>query len=268
MGLIAGALVPHPPILLPEIGGSRLNSVQQTRHALNELKTALSNVELFIFSSPHTPILASGFAINVAPALKSSFSEFGFSNLNVSLPSNIELAQFFIDALIKDGLPIEATYSTSIDWGVSVPYSYIASGKPVISTSISSLPLEYHFNFGKALASACKQLELPVAFIASGDLSHRLSPAGPYGFSAKGAVFDGLIKNIFSSGQLQKLLNIDLSLASEAGECGLRPLAIMAGVFAETPFKSQLLSYEAPFGIGYLVGLLTAVSASEVINNE
>jgi len=267
MGLIAGALVPHPPILLPEIGGNRLNAVQQTRNALEKLKEVFSGVELFIFSSPHTPILASGFTVNVAPALKSNFADFGFSSLTVSLPSNTKLAQFLIDALIKQGLPVEATYSTQIDWGVSVPYSYIAAGKQIISTSISGLPLEYHFSFGKALAAILKQLELPVAFIASGDLSHRLSATGPYGFSAKGAVFDGLVKKIFLSGQLQELLNLDLSLASEAGECGLRPLTVLAGIFAKTPFQPQVLSYEAPFGIGYLVGLLTATNTTVRFKN-
>lgn len=256
MGLIGGALVPHPPILLPEIGGSRLNQVALTQSALKKVQAALADAQLFIFSSPHTPIVPSAFTINVSPMLKSNFSSFGFSNLTISLPGNAALAQQLTEALIKAGLPVEPTYSTNIDWGVSVPYSYVAKNKEVIVTSISSLPLEYHYQFGQVLAAILNQLKEPVAFIASGDLSHRLSPDGPYGFSQQGTVFDSFIKDIFSSGLLQDILNIDLTLASEAGECGLRSLTVLAGLFAKQKATTELLSYEAPFGIGYLVGLV------------
>lgn len=263
MGLIAGAIVPHPPVLLPEIGGSRLKELELTKNALNQLKTALSAAELLIFSSPHTAMLANAFTVNATPVLKSNFNSFGFPHLTLSLPGNTEVATQILNALFQAGVHVEPTYATEIDWGVSVPYSYIGEKKPVISTSISSLPLKYHYLFGQALAVIINKLSLPVAFIASGDLSHRLAPTGPYGFSQQGVVFDKLVKNIFASGHLEDILSIDLALASEAGECGLRPLTVLAGLFSENlKITTQLLSYEAPFGIGYLVGLIKPVGVS------
>ena len=41
--------------------------------------------------------------------------------------------------------------------------------------------------------------------------------------------------------------------SSEAGECGLRSIVIMLGIVSTLDWKVKILSYEAPFGVGYLV---------------
>ena len=55
-------------------------------------------------------------------------------------------------------------------------------------------------------------------------------------------------------GDLKSLFTLDKHLICEAGECGLRSLYILAGAINDNNISSTLLSYEGPFGVGYLVG--------------
>ena len=45
---------------------------------------------------------------------------------------------------------------------------------------------------------------------------------------------------------------MDKKLIFEAEECGLRSILILLGILNRMSYEPQLLSYEAPFGVGYL----------------
>jgi len=46
---------------------------------------------------------------------------------------------------------------------------------------------------------------------------------------------------------------MDKNLVEEAGECGYRSIIILLGALDGLDWKPEILSYEAPFGVGYLV---------------
>ena len=94
------------------------------------------------------------------------------------------------------------------------------------------------------------------AVIASGDCSHMLSPDGPYGFDASGPLLDDAIQAGLRAGRADDLLSIERSLVEAGGECGLR--AFVFALAALRPERVEILSYQAPFGVGYLVARLHA----------
>jgi aromatic ring-opening dioxygenase LigB subunit len=96
-----------------------------------------------------------------------------------------------------------------------------------------------------------------VAVVASGDLSHRLTPDAPAGFSPRGLEFDRLVLEAVAKMDIKALLNLDSDLVKEAGECGLRPLCFLMGVLGGIDAAADVLSYEGPFGVGYAVALFT-----------
>jgi len=49
------------------------------------------------------------------------------------------------------------------------------------------------------------------------------------------------------------ILNIDPHLVEEAGECGYRSIIILLGALSGLSWQPEILSYEGPFGVGYLV---------------
>ena len=98
-----------------------------------------------------------------------------------------------------------------------------------------------------------------VLYVASGDLSHRLIPGAPAGYDPRGAEFDQAVVDTFGAGDWEALLSIDPGLVAAAGECGYRSLAVLSGVVAAREAAggtthNRVLSYEGPFGVGYLVG--------------
>jgi aromatic ring-opening dioxygenase LigB subunit len=49
---------------------------------------------------------------------------------------------------------------------------------------------------------------------------------------------------------------VDDDLRERAGECGYRSILIASGSIDESAENHESLSYEAPFGVGYLVAVL------------
>ena len=127
---------------------------------------------------------------------------------------------------------------------------------PIVRIGLSGLSSETHRELGCIIAQAANALGRRVAFIASGDLSHKLLPEGPYGFAPEGPVFDEQIGEIFASGDLERLFEFDEDFCEAAAECGLRSFQIMAGALGELDFDCKLLSNEGPFGVGYGVAII------------
>ena len=49
---------------------------------------------------------------------------------------------------------------------------------------------------------------------------------------------------------------MDQNVVLDAGECGLRPIFFLMGVVGGLKATGEILSYEAPFGVGYGVALI------------
>jgi len=57
-GIIGGCIVPHPPLLIPAIGGKERETVRSTYTSLQELARRLVELEpdVLVITSPHTPL--------------------------------------------------------------------------------------------------------------------------------------------------------------------------------------------------------------------
>jgi aromatic ring-opening dioxygenase LigB subunit len=147
------------------------------------------------------------------------------------------------------------------DWGFRVPLYFLAKnfqGKvEKVPTGLESP--EYYFEEGKKLYNLkIKNWKLKIALIASGDLSHCLKKDGPYGLHPDGPKFDKDLIEALKKKDIEKILKLD-NIYSEAGECGLRPICFILGILeahstsSGQAYQPEILSYEYPFGVGYLV---------------
>src|SRR5262249_23489933 len=103
-----------------------------------------------------------------------------------------------------------------------------------------------------------------VAFIASGDLSHRLKPRAPAGYNPDAHVFDEQVVEALRANAPQRIVAIDHNVRKLAGECGYRSMLVAIGASSDLPLSCEVLSYEAPFGVGYLVAQLTRSTGEEI----
>ncbi len=274
--MTGGCIVPHPPLLVPAIGGRELERVRSTCQGMEELgrRLAALDPEVLVMISPHTPIYRDAFTIKTAPVLAGSFSMFGQPQVRISKRNDIELVDTMASAAKAEGLPLVPLRGTTTRWsdpgdeldhGLLVPLFYLdqAFETPIISLSISALGYDDHFRLGRLARSACVDLGRKAVFVASGDLSHRLIKGAPAGYSPRGEEFDRRIVEIARTGEFDSINDIQEELVEAAGECGFRSIHAMWGALRDGPLTNTVLSYEGPFGVGYLVSLHLVKSKDE-----
>jgi aromatic ring-opening dioxygenase LigB subunit len=143
------------------------------------------------------------------------------------------------------------------DWGFNVPLFFLANNlkSKVESYLIGSESPDFYFEKGKKFyQSTISNLQSKIALIASGDLSHCLKANGPYGFNPQGPKFDKNLIDFLKNKNTDNFLKLDNDFP-EAGECGLRSFSFILGILEESKinWQPEILSYEGPFGVGYLV---------------
>jgi aromatic ring-opening dioxygenase LigB subunit len=268
VGIIGGCIVPHPPLLIPDIGGKDREKITSTYKSMETLGMTISELspDVLVMISPHTPIYRDAFSINNATTLQGSFAAFRCPRVRIAKQNDMELVEAILLDASKDGFPLEGMANASSKWsapgeeldhGLLVPLYYLDKylETPIISFSISGLGYHSHFQLGKIAAKACSRLGRKAVFVASGDLSHRLIRDAPAGYSPRGEDFDKSIVDIAASGDFDSLYALDEDLVEEAGECGLRSIHSMWGALKNGDITNTMLSYEGPFGVGYLVSL-------------
>jgi len=141
------------------------------------------------------------------------------------------------------------------DWGFNVPLYFLAKDfKGKVKTFLIGLETpEFYFSEGKKLRGELFSAE-KLALIASGDLSHCLKEGGPYGFHPDGPKFDKALIDALKKKDIKTILKLD-EMYPEAGECGLRSFCFLLGILEASgiDWQPEILSYEGPFGVGYLV---------------
>jgi aromatic ring-opening dioxygenase LigB subunit len=253
---------PHPPILVPEVGGRDVERVKDSADALSRLASEISAIEpeTLVVMSPHSPIFTDAFLIRSEREMSGSFRQFGAPHVSIQARPDEELAAALRDYARDRGIPVAGgprdaiARSVDLDHGVLVPLYFLGPRSyRLVCVGISLLDYWDHYQMGLALREAAESLGRKTVFVASGDLSHRLLPGAPAGYDPRAKDFDLSIVEIFRSGEFSELFDLDAGLIEDAGECGLRSLFALSGTVDGYRVKSEVLSYEGPFGVGYMV---------------
>ena len=63
MSILAGYVVPHPPLIIPSVGRGEERGIQKTIDAYREIarRIAALRPETIVVSSPHAPLYRDGF---------------------------------------------------------------------------------------------------------------------------------------------------------------------------------------------------------------
>ena len=257
-------LMPHPPIIINEIGKGKENEAENTLNACKAVGKKIDSLEpeTIIIVSPHGIVFRDAIAIITASHLKGDFGKFNAPNVKLDFQIDKELTSQIIKNASMEDIPTasldentENLYNIDLelDHGAMVPLYFVDNNKnyKLVHITYGMLsPLEL-MNFGKCINKAVLDTNKKAVFIASGDLSHRLTKDGPYPYTPLGAEFDKELISTLEKGDLKSLFTLDKHLICEAGECGLRSLYILAGAINDNTISSKLLSYEGPFGVGY-----------------
>lgn len=144
--------------------------------------------------------------------------------------------------------------------GFDVPLHFLEEAMGMPLTAAELLTDDPSYATYEALGERLRRSEMAhddrVAVIASGDCSHRLRADGPYGEHPRAAELDDAIITAVRTGRCAALLDIDPELVEAGGECGMR--SFVWALAALQPPRCDVLSYQAPYGVGYLVAVMEA----------
>jgi hypothetical protein len=257
---VAAAVLPHPPLLVAELAGAAAAELDPLRAACHQ---ALSTV---LGAADVTVVVGDGPVWGVAEAgAGGSFQPYG-ADVEVTLPAlgGLDLPDLPPPARLGR-LPLSLAVAAHLLAALDPPPARLAA-----VTVPGSLGPAAAAALGRALTAAARELGA-AGLVAMADLSACRTEQAPGAFRAEAAGFDASVAEAFRSGDPARLLDLDPAHAAGLLVAGRAPLQALAGAFAAgsgssdgsrpegaSPLRGQVLYDDAPYGVGYLVAVLTA----------
>lgn len=258
MAVIAGFMVPHPPLIIPEIGKGQEGRIRETTEAYEKAAAEIAALkpETIVVISPHSVMYADYFHVSPGKEAAGDFRQFRAGKVALQA----EYDEAFVSCLCREAqeadfpLGILGEREKRLDHGVMVPLYFVnkyLQGCRFVRIGLSGLSQAEHYRAGMLIEKAAVRLGRRTVVIASGDLSHRLKEDGPYGYREEGPAYDREIMRTMGNAAFGELLDYPESFCEKAGECGHRSFTMMAGCLDGKAVKAEKLSYQGPFGVGY-----------------
>lgn len=255
--IVFSAFLPHTPLLTETVGKEHRKKLKKTVAAVQKLAEGLVSAtpDTLVVISAHPTRHADAFSINLHEPYRTDLSRFGDMGAERTYKPDISLIDTTQRTLRRQGIPLTLDTDHALDHGATVPLLLLAKQLPrlrVMPITYAGLDAKSHVEFGRALKEVFAASKTRIAVIASGDLSHALTKTSPEGERPEGKKFDAAVKHAVESMGLSQLLGLDPVLVEAAAECAYRPLLVLLGLLEKTAVDPEVLSYEAPFGVGLL----------------
>ena len=226
--LIAAAVCPHPPLLVPELAGGLAPDLDPLRAACDVAIDRLYAAEpeaLLILGATDSPSLASA----------GSFHEFG------------------LDLRVDGGWDAEED-----DRPMPLPMligAWLLRDRPLLpKRTVVNVPVGPRVSpaaLGRSLVAGDRR----VAMLVLGDGSACRSPQAPGHFDERAEAYDAVVAGALATADVAALAALDPELSDQLQFAGRPSWQVLAGAAAtvEQGFVSELLYDAAPYGVGYFV---------------
>ena len=275
--LVMAAIVPHPPVMVEEVGRGEELRVQATRDSMKTLAGNLAQLQpdTLVVITPHGALFSDAITMPAQDTLAGDLGRFRAPQVRLEYERDRELAELLYRCAWERNIPthhlepdLARRYGISpqLDHGIVAPLSFFRHLEPkprLLQVNMGLFGRERLYEFGIAMQEAIKQSSRRVAVIASSDLSHRVTPDAPAGYDPRGQEFDLALKGLLEAFDVPGILAIPEELREAAGECGYRAIVMALGALDGYEVDHRVLSYEAPFGVGYLVARFIPGSPAE-----
>ena len=259
-------LLPHAPILVPEVAGERLAdcraSVDAMRAASRRLVAARPDAVMLV--SPHAAREMRAYAMT-SGGVSGSLARFGASHASVRLPGDAALTATLRETAAARGIETANLPASQLDHGSVVPLWHLAQAGWDGPTVVIALAMEDNSRvaeLGECVAAVATQLGRRVAVVASGDMSHRLKPGAPCGYDPEAAKFDREFIAQLRRGATRGLAAAVGPLQENAAEDAVESALFALGAAGWRADGREVLGYEGPFGVGYGVAVLFDAAAT------
>lgn len=248
-----GCICPHPPLLIPEVGGGARAKIAATIAAMEKLAASVGDPHTIVVISPHADDFGPSHGVKTGARLHGDFGRFRCPEAAFSYDNDVQFAELLL-ARAGDSrkLRLVPDDADTLDWGVLVPLSFFRP-RHIVSLSVVG-PYAEHRPLGQLVRRCAEELGHETLFLASGDLSHALTHDAPVPYDPRGKLFDDEVIELLRVGDFPALSRIEPLLLEGAAECGLRSFMALGGFLGDDEVVDpEVLSYEGPYGVGYLV---------------
>ncbi|MFH9130656.1 class III extradiol dioxygenase subunit B-like domain-containing protein [Streptomyces griseoaurantiacus] len=232
--LVAAAVCPCPPLLVPEVAGGAAPELEEARAACADALGVLAAArpELLVVvgpaerpaRGPHpegTPGSFRGFGVDLDVRLGRDLGTVP----GTVLPPSLAVAAWLLERNAWSAAPVEGL-------GVGAP-----------------LAPERCAEAGRALATRAAR----VALLVMGDGSACRSLKAPGYLDERAEPFDARVAEALGAADRDALMALDPELAGALKASGRAPWQVLAGAADSVGLAGTLLYDEAPYGVGYLV---------------
>ena len=259
MPVLGAIMVPHPPIILPEVGSGEEKKIKKTIEAYEKAAAMVAELEpeTIIIVSPHSIMYSDYFHISPGNGAKGDMGAFRASGVRFKVSYDKELVDRLSRTALHEGFPagVLGERDASLDHGTMIPLYFIKKAYKkefsLVRIGLSGLSLPEHYRMGMMIKRVCDELGRKAVVVGSGDLSHKLLEEGPYGFVPEGPQYDERIMDVCGRAAFDELFDFEESFCDKAAECGHRSFCIMAGALDGCELETERLSHEGTFGVGY-----------------
>jgi len=253
-------LLPHPPIVVPAVGRERCTECASTIRACRDFARRLvaARPRRLFLVSPHSPRRSEAFGIWDGATLRGDLARFAAPDAAIELANDVDLARELRARAAASGIATWSIPVAPLDHGAVVPLWFLFEAGWRGPTCVASLPHAGRNDlagFGRCVAEAIERGGVPTALVASGDMTHRATPAAPAGYDPRAVEFDRELAALIDDGLLARIADISSDLRALAAEDAADSATVVAAAHDFRPCGNEVLSYEHPFGVGYLVAV-------------
>lgn len=256
--IVFAAHVPNSPLLLPSVSGDRIGAVAKTRNALEELAELLyaTSPTTIVLLSDHPTMYTESFSISVSDPYICDLRDVGDLGYHKTYHPDFGLIDKLQRELRKVDEPVTLTTDERLNFASTVPLDLLTEHLPnirVVPMSTCGRTPKEHFAFGQALKHVLHASDARVAVISAGDGAHTLTDFAPGGLHDDGERYDSALRTMVEHHNVVGLLQMEESMITNAQETTYRKLLVLLGVLDGMHVTPDIMSYESPFGVGYLV---------------
>lgn len=258
MGVVGAFMVPHPPLIIPEVGRGKESGISDTIRSYQRVADMIAELQpdTIVIATPHSIMYSDYFHISPGGSAEGSFAQYGAPDVGFGVDYDISFVRKLCMHAAEHGVDAGTSgqKDPELDHATLIPLYFITQKYvdfDIVRIGLSGLPLTEHYKLGMLVKQTAEELNRRVVFVASGDLSHKLKEDGPYGFVPDGPVYDERIMDVMGRGAFDELFEFDELFLEKVAECGHRSFVMMAGALDRTDVRIEQLSHEGPFGVGY-----------------
>ena len=231
--IVRAAVVPHPPLLVPELVAGTDADVTAVRAACLAVATRLTS------AAPRWLAVGSGPAGVLGPDAVGTFAGFG-----------VDVAVRMSDAATgrpDPAMPVSALVTAWLR-------AQVGAEEVTMHLVPADLAPDDCYALGEQLAATAE----PVGLLIAGDGSHRHGDRAPGRPDDRAGPFDDAVHDALAGADAKALMALDPVLADELGAVGRGPWQVLAGVLGQGEWASDA-RMTIPFGVAYHFAVLDPV---------